>query len=74
MESGEYLSWGPKVYYRIAVCMGAQIDENDEESRKSLKDIIVKGLRLDPMDPDLMKCLKWFNGDPEFKLEELREL
>ncbi len=74
MESGEYLFWGPKVYYRIAVCMGAQIDENDEESRKSLKDIIVKGLRLDPMDPDLMKCLKWFNGDPEFKLEELREL
>lgn len=74
LESGEYLPWGSKVYYRIAVCMGAQIDDNDEESRKSLKEIIVKGLRLDPTDPDLMKCLKWFNGDPEYTLEQLREV
>ena len=74
LENGEYLPWGPKVYYRIAVCMGAQIDENDEESRKSLKEMIVKGLRLDPLDQDLLKYLKWFNGEPGITLEQLREL
>ena len=74
LENGEYLPWGSKVYYRIAVCMGAQIDESDEESRKSLKEIIVKGLRLDPADQDLLKYLKWFNGEPGITLEQLREL
>jgi len=59
IESGEFLTYGSNVYYRIALCMRAQMaeeeDQNEIESR--LRDLIRKGLELNPEDPDCISFL-----------------
>ena len=62
IESGEYVSWAAKVYYRIALCMGAQIDREDTESMQRVRDAVNKGLRIDPDDKDLKKYLSMLDG------------
>gem|GEM_PF-6247202 len=62
LESGEYLSWASKVYYRIATVMGAQIDRSDAEGMQRVRDAVSKGLRIDPDDADLLRYLDVLDG------------
>ena len=62
IESGEFLSWASKVYYRIATLMGAQIDSSDTESMQRVREAVAKGLAIDPDDADLLKYLDILNG------------
>jgi hypothetical protein len=71
-ESGEYFPWASKLYYRIAVCMGAQIDDGDEESVKRLRETLIKGLQCDPSDEDCLKYLEWMRDPSGTTIQELR--
>ena len=62
LESGEYLSWAAKVYYRIAAVMGAQIESSDTEGMQRVRDAVNKGLAIDPQDRDLLKYLDMLDG------------
>ena len=42
--------------------MGAQIDRSDAEGMQRVRDAVIKGLRIDPDDADLLRYLDVLDG------------
>lgn len=59
LEAGEDLIWSAELYYHIAVLTGNQMDLSQEKNRKTVLDIIDKGLERNEQDTDLLAYKAW---------------
>lgn len=59
LESGESLTWGASVYFRITVLLSAQKDARRAEDRAALLTILEKGLSLDKDDFNCLDYKAW---------------
>ncbi len=59
VESGEDLIWSTELYGRLAVLTGNQMDVSQEKNRKTVLEIIDKGLAFNEQDPDLLAYKAW---------------
>ena len=59
VEAGEDLIWSTELYYRLAVLTGNQLDVGQERNRKTVLEIIDKGLSFNEQDRDLLYYKAW---------------
>ena len=59
VESGEDLMWGAELYYHLAVLTSNQMDVSQENNRKTVLDIVDKGLTYHEQDTDLLSFKAW---------------
>lgn len=59
VESGEDLIWSAELYYHLAVLTGNQMDVSQENNRKTVLDIVDKGLTYNEQDTDLLSYKAW---------------
>lgn len=59
VESGEDLIWSAELYYRLAVLTGYQMNLMQEANRKTVLDIVDKGLAVNGQDVDLLAYKAW---------------
>lgn len=59
VESGEGLIWSAELYHHLAVLTGNQLDISQERNRKTVLEIIDKGLTFNEQDTDLLAYKAW---------------
>jgi tetratricopeptide (TPR) repeat protein len=59
VEAGEDLIWSTELYYRLAVLTGNQLDVGQERNRKTVLEIIDKGLSFNEQDRELLYYKAW---------------
>ena len=59
VETGEDLIWSAELYYRLAVLTGNQSDLSREGNRKTVLEIVDKGLAFNEQDADLLAYKAW---------------
>lgn len=59
VEAGEDLIWSAELYYRLAVLTGNQLDVGQEINRKTVLEIIDKGLSFNEQDRELLYYKAW---------------
>lgn len=77
VESGEDLMWSAELYYHLAVLTGNQMDLSQEENRKTVLDLVDKGLSFNEQDTDLLGYKAWVlnkGGNPEEAIEMYRKV
>ncbi|MBE6977240.1 MAG: tetratricopeptide repeat protein [Ruminococcaceae bacterium] len=59
VEAGENLLWSSELYYRLAILAGNRLDISKEADRKTVMDLIDKGLEYQDQDGDLLRYKAW---------------
>lgn len=59
VESGEDLIWSAELYYHLAVLTGNQLDVGQERNRKTVLELVDKGLAFNEQDTDLLSYKAW---------------
>ena len=68
VESGEDLIWSAELYYHLAVLTGNGLDVSQERNRKTVLELVDKGLTFNERDTDLLSYKAWVlkkGGMPE---------
>ena len=68
VESGEDLIWSAELYYHLAVLTGNGLDVSQERNRKTVLELVDKGLTFNEQDTDLLSYKAWVlkkGGMPE---------
>lgn len=59
VEAGEGLFWSAELYYHLAVLTGNRLDISQEDNRKTVLDLVDKGLSYNEQDTDLLSYKAW---------------
>lgn len=59
VESGEDLIWSAELYYHLAVLTGNDLDVSQERNRRTVLELVDKGLAFHGQDTDLLSYKAW---------------